>query len=162
MLAISKFLATWGYSGYSAKMPGTIGSLAALPFIWLCWRYGGVHTIYLFSFVTLCVGLYVSHIYITHHPGDKDPSEIVIDEVSGQALTIALLLSVSYEPSEIYGLFLLGFILFRLFDIFKMGPVKWCDQNLAGSWGIMIDDIVAACVAGLIGITGLILYNGSL
>ena len=43
-----------------------------------------------------------------------------------------------------------GFLLFRLFDIWKPGPVRWADQQLSGGFGVMADDLVAGCLAALV------------
>ncbi|MBT5429224.1 MAG: phosphatidylglycerophosphatase A, partial [Rhodospirillaceae bacterium] len=72
----------------------------------------------------------------------SDPSQIVIDEVSGQLIT---LMFIPLEPMW----YLCGFILFRFLDIRKPWPIRWFDTNIKGGAGIMLDDIVAgifACV----------------
>ena len=105
------------------------------------------------------VGTYCTNIYIKDRK-EKDPKEVVIDEVVGQMLTI-ILVSFSviltyhstlqiYVDATIIDIVFLGiipFILFRLFDILKPWPIDWLDKNIKGTWGVMIDDIAAAIFA---------------
>lgn len=159
MFPLSQCLATWFYSGYSPKMPGTVGSFAALPFIWACLEAGALPALGLFTMLSLLIGLWASKIYMIHRPESKDPSEIVIDEVAGQALTILLMIwAVPEWPLWLH--FGLGFALFRLFDITKPGPIIWCDRHMPGFWGVMFDDIAAGICAALTAIIGASLYYG--
>ena len=111
-------------------------------------------TIALFFIGTYCTSIYIEGIE------EKDPKEVVIDEVVGQMLTIILVsFSVvltynstlqSHVDARIIDIALLGivpFILFRLFDIIKPWPIDWLDQNIKGAWGVIIDDIAAAIFA---------------
>lgn len=75
--------------------------------------------------------------------GIHDDGRIVIDEVAGQALTVAL-----FQPA-VWTL-LLGFALFRLFDIWKPGPIGWCDRTLPGALGTLLDDLLAGVCAALV------------
>ena len=72
-----------------------------------------------------------------------DPGLVVIDEIVGQLITL------SCAPGE-PKVALAGFLLFRLFDIFKPFPVGWIDQHLHGGLGIMLDDVAAGCYALLV------------
>ena len=77
---------------------------------------------------------------------DHDPSEVVIDEAVGMSISLFML------PHSL-GLYILAFILFRFFDIFKPSFI-YRIQNLPGGWGIMLDDVLAgfftlAVVTGL-------------
>ena len=105
------------------------------------------------------LGVYFTAIYIQGNK-DQDPKEVVIDEVAGQMLVIILgSLSVfllfntnlvdQFEEQHIdfVFLFLLPFVLFRLFDMLKPWPINWLDQNIKGALGVMIDDIAAAIFA---------------
>ncbi len=75
----------------------------------------------------------------------EDPQEIVVDEVVGQMLTLLALpiYQTLYQLPTLY-YFILSFILFRLFDIWKPFPVRYIDNNIKGALGIMLDDIVAS------------------
>ena len=70
----------------------------------------------------------------------KDPGWVVIDEVSGQWLTLAVV-----PPDFI--LYAVGFFLFRIFDIFKPWPIRTLEQKVPGALGVMIDDVAAAVYA---------------
>ncbi len=109
--------------------------------------------------ILFILGIYTSSIYVKVTKR-KDPKEVVIDEVVGQMLTIILCsfsvifvqasnLSQNLDNTTInlIFLFLLPFVLFRLFDIFKPWPIIWIDKNISGGFGIMIDDIIAAIFA---------------
>ena len=83
----------------------------------------------------------------------KDPKQIVIDEVLGQALPLILIVYLSSNnlidsPIEIY--YLISFILFRFFDIVKPFPVSYFDKNHKNFFGIIMDDIMAGLYSMLI------------
>jgi len=132
-------LSTWFWTGLSPKAPGTMGSLAALPFGFLLLHFGGQLLLLEGIVVVFCIGLWSTHVYVTRS-GKSDPGEVVIDEVAGQWIP---LLVAGTNPL----LYLLGFALFRLFDIWKPFPISWLDQNVKGAFGVMIDDILAGLVA---------------
>ena len=132
------FLALGCGSGLSPKMPGTMGSLAAIPFYFLFIQAG--HWIYL-GLVLLAIPF---GIYLCQRVADdlkiKDPACIVWDEFVGMWITLFML------PDAWYWL-PIGFALFRFFDIVKPWPIDWLDKNLAGGYGIMLDDVVAGLVS---------------
>jgi phosphatidylglycerophosphatase A len=134
-------LATWFGSGHLPCMPGTWGSLAALPLWWLLQHLGTLGyclTVALFA----VAGIYISglaEVYIQQ----ADPPVIVIDEVVGQLIALAGC------PVNFY-LAVLGLALFRLFDIFKPFPIGLINTRLTGGLGIVLDDAVAGLYAGLI------------
>ncbi|MDA8232215.1 MAG: phosphatidylglycerophosphatase A [Magnetospirillum sp.] len=128
-------LATWFGSGRLPRAPGTWGSAAALPFAWALATAGGSRAVGWAALAAFAVGWWASAVYV-RRTGADDPGEIVIDEVAGQWLTLALA-----PPDPLaYGV---GFALFRLFDIWKPWPVRWADRHLAGGLGVMADDILA-------------------
>ena len=133
-------LATWFGAGKLPVAPGSWGSLAALPFAWgLAW-FGGPFTLAAGAMVMLGAGIWASN-RVVAASGAKDPGEIVIDEVAGQWLALA---AAPLDPL-VYGA---GFVLFRIFDIFKPWPASWIDRNMDGGAGIMLDDIIAGAYAG--------------
>ncbi len=141
MIKVAKLLATWFGAGLLPKAPGTWGSLAAMPLAWIIVTYGGTVWLAFATFVVFVVGWWVSDVYVTH-TGVTDPSEVVIDEVAGQWLTLLVV-----PPDPV--LYLAGFLLFRLFDIRKPWPVSWADNSLEGGLGVMVDDILAGLYAAL-------------
>ena len=103
-------------------------------------------SIFFLFLITLIIFLY-SFVAINNSFNEfnsKDPQEIVIDEVVGQALP--LLFIPIYEtlyPTNNIVYYILGFILFRIFDILKPFPIKYVDENVKGVLGIMLDDVLA-------------------
>jgi phosphatidylglycerophosphatase A len=139
MKLLSNLISTFFYLGKLPKVPGTWGSLGAL-FVWSL-----IPEALLFRFTLLVITLMIGFIsceFSLQGIDDSDPSYIVIDEVVG--LWIALL----FVPKTIF-LFLLGFVLFRLFDILKPSFI-YSVQSFKGSLGIMLDDIFAGLLVMLI------------
>lgn len=156
------FIATAGGLGYMPVAPGTWGSLAgvviALLFLWTSVRRvlpmidipGNFWTIgfmpgygaYLLTFVIGLIGVWASD-RAARFVHTKDPQFVVIDEVSGQLLTFFM----PFTPLN-WKTWLLGFILFRIFDIWKPFPARQA-ESLPGGWGIMADDWVAGVYAAI-------------
>ena len=134
------WLVLWGHSGRLYPASGTWGSLAAVPFALGILYYGGWPTLLVFAGLCCLAGLWAIPIYV-RAAGQKDPAEIVIDEVVGIALTFLPL--TIFKPLPI----LFGFAVFRLLDATKPGPIGWCDRNVGGAWGVMLDDIIAGILA---------------
>lgn len=135
------FIAFGFGSGLLPKMPGTWGTLAAIPLYLLIANY----PLWLYSLLTLLLiifSIYISgvtarDIGVHDHPG------IVIDEIVGFLLTM-LALPVNWLWISA------GFILFRIFDIWKPWPIRWVDRQVKGGVGIVVDDLLAAVYAWLI------------
>lgn len=141
-------LATWGGLGLAPWAPGTVGSLGALPLVWASqylpfWMaFSGVGLL-------LALGIWASN-EIERCYGGHDHGYIVIDEVVGQWLAIAIplqLLEGWLSAPWVYGL---GFALFRLFDILKPPPVNWADAWGSGGWSVMLDDVLAGLLAAAV------------
>lgn len=130
-------IVTWFGSGLSNFMPGTCGSLAALPFAYILHITLGNIGVLVFSLFTFALGWWSTKKYLAANPENSDPGEIVIDEVAGQSLLLAVL----FPTWQSY---LTGFILFRIFDIIKPWPVSLADRKVKGAFGVMLDDMVAA------------------
>ena len=157
---LSLLIATAFGLGYLPKAPGTFGSLAGLALFWAghpqVWGYFSNVYIHTTSWVwdigwvvalpigvvLAVIGVWVST-RVANYVGKKDPQFVVIDEVSGQHFTYVLALA----PVN-WKYLLLGFILFRVFDIWKPFPARQA-EHLSGGWGIMADDWVAAIYAAL-------------
>lgn len=141
-------LATWGGSGYLPRMPGTWGSLAALPCAALIHWLGGGVALAVAALLVTALGIWVAHRYMALRGGD-DPQEVVIDEVAGQWIALAPL---ALDPLA----YLVGFAAFRLFDTLKPWPIRWF-EGLPGGWGVVMDDVVAGVFAGVLCYLGLTL-----
>ncbi len=125
-------------TGCVPMMPGTIGTLVGvlfyLPMQTLSWPiYIGV-TVVLFS-----LGVWLCDV-TARHLGVHDHGGIVWDEIVGFLITMTAV------PPD-WRFVLLGFVLFRLFDIWKPWPISWLDSKLSGGLGIMSDDVLAGIYA---------------
>ena len=154
--AWAKITTTVFYVGYMKPAPGTWGSLAALPLGWLIYAIGGMW-LFLLAIPAAYVKGYYATKWMTQDAEDHDPSEIVIDEVVGQWIALApVVIGAAHAGVSIIALWpglIAAFVLFRLFDITKPGPVGWADRK-DNATGVMLDDVIAgfmaaACVVGL-------------
>lgn len=127
-------------SGLAPKAPGTFGTLVAVPiFLLICHlpllHYG------LLVLATVLAGIYIcgktaKDLRVHDHSG------IVWDEMAGYWIT---LIAIPVSAGSVIA----GFLLFRLFDIWKPFPISWLDKHVKGGVGIMIDDVVAGLLAWL-------------
>ena len=132
------FLAFGFGSGLAPKAPGTMGTLVAIPLFLLLCHLSIIY--YLLVVVTASIfGIYLCG-RTARDLGVHDHSGIVWDEIVGYWITM-LMIPVSWQSV------LAGFLLFRLFDIWKPFPIRWLDQQVKGGFGIMIDDVLAAFYA---------------
>jgi phosphatidylglycerophosphatase A len=131
-------LATGLYVGKIGKAPGTCGSLAAL-LPWLLIKDLPLPLYGLVLGVIFVLGFFISGSAekILDSP---DAGCIVIDEILGMFVTL-----IASPPHPLA--WVLGFFLFRIFDISKPFPVSWFDQRIHGGIGIMMDDVVAGLYA---------------
>ncbi len=144
----SRLLATFFGVGFAPAAPGTAGSLAALPLAFLLAYYFGTWGIVIGAAAAFFIGVIATHEVLK--TSKHDPSFVVIDEVAGQLLTFALVADALQFDGDSWLLYLLGFMLFRLFDITKPQPAGWADRKLLNAWGVMLDDIFAGIYAALI------------
>ena len=148
---MSRFLATFFYVGLLRPAPGTWGSAAAIPVAYVLHGLGGFVLLAAATLLVFVIGWWAT-IEATRGKDDHDPSEIVIDEVAGQWVA---LLPVSFglgmagvDPWTFpWPGWVTAFIFFRLFDIWKPGPVGWADQR-NDALGVMLDDVIAGAMAG--------------
>lgn len=165
---LAAILATVFGIGKIPFAPGTFGSLAAFPLATLLYHgfhfptpAMGVAAGAMLSAIVYIIGIWASRVYM-EHTKTHDPSAIVIDEVAGQMLALAIVspMLVSPELSMLHRwLILIGnFVLFRIFDIFKPWPVSWADQKLHNAHGVMLDDIFAGVYAGCIEVVILLIF----
>ena len=138
-------IATFFFSGKSKVAPGTMGSLATLPLVALVYPLGGC-ALFIATLISYLIGIKATkHILATST--NKDPGFVVIDETAGQLTTFLFI--VSFAPLSLLNL-LLGFALFRLFDIVKIWPCSYFDKKVVGAFGVMTDDIFAGIYAGTV------------
>ncbi|MCL2673469.1 MAG: phosphatidylglycerophosphatase A [Alphaproteobacteria bacterium] len=134
--------------GFAPKASGTFGSLVTLPmafglaYYWGFWGLlaGATAVFFIGTIATKEVLKYTKH----------DPSLVIIDEVAGQLVTFLPLGWFLLGNASAWWVYGLGFVLFRAFDIFKIGPVKWADEKLGNEWGVMLDDVFAGIFAAAV------------
>jgi phosphatidylglycerophosphatase A len=125
-------------SGLLPKAPGTFGSAFALLFIPI-WLAIGISNTILAIIVMSLVGIYICG-QTAKIMGVHDDGRIVWDEFAGQSISF---LPVLYLGVMDWQWALIGFALFRLFDVWKPWPIRVIDRQVDGGFGIMLDDIIA-------------------
>ena len=137
-------LATGFGSGLAPVSPGTFGTLAAVPF-YLMFVYSPTWVFWLFTLITCLVGPYICG-KAADDIGVHDHKAIVWDEFAGFFITMCL---VPFSWINV----VVGFALFRFFDIIKPWPISFLDKKVHGGLGIMLDDILAGVISA-----GILLY----
>ena len=141
MRRLGVFVATCGYIGYAPVAPGTFGSAAGLAVYYVI-RSSGSIAVELGAIVVLfAIGVWSGN-EAERHFGKVDPGPVVIDEVVGMLITVALL------PVNVVGA-IVGFLLFRVLDVFKPWP-SGRFERLPGGLGVMADDGMAAVYGNII------------
>lgn len=137
--AVARLIATWFGCGYWPYGPGTLGAAAAVAIAalagWSAMEAG------LAGLIALLPSVWASSVE-ADTSGRKDPGHVVIDEVVGQWITLAGAVHLDWQSC------LIGFILFRLFDIWKPPPVRQLEA-LPNGVGIMADDVMAGVYGAL-------------
>ena len=141
------FLALGFGSGLLPKAPGTYGTVAAIPVFLLLTNLDFLYYISATIAITL-IGIYLCS-YTSKALGVHDHSGIVIDEIAGYLITM---IAVPFDWLWI----IVGFVLFRVFDILKPWPISYLDKYVKGGFGIMVDDVLAGLFA--LGLLHLIIY----
>ncbi len=136
------FLAFGFGSGLVKKAPGTCGTLAAIPvYLLLAQTPFAIYSI--FTIISIFVGIKICG-DAADFLGEHDFNGIVWDEIAGYLITLWFV-PLSWQAV------ILGFVLFRFFDILKPFPIKWIDKHVHGGLGIMLDDVLAGfAAAGLL------------
>ena len=154
---LAAFVATGFGSGLSPVAPGTAGSVVGLVIAWLLRDHGGILGtpvgLLMSGLAIAAVGVAVSG-PVCRALASKDPGCIVIDEVAGQVLACA---AIPLVPAFVSGPgvlawpwpWLTAFVLFRLFDVVKPGPIRRV-QDLPGGWGVVMDDVAAGILAAVV------------
>ncbi len=139
-------LATGFGSGLSPIVPGTMGTLAAIPFYLLLVQLP--LPLYVIAVICSCViGVKICQI-TSDDMGVHDHGSIVWDEFAGLWITMLVVPLFNLYATD-WKWLLAGFVLFRFFDMVKPWPIGWLDKRVHGGLGIMLDDIVAGVMAGV-------------
>lgn len=133
-------------SGLAPKAPGTFGTLVGYPLFWLISVYALSTQLIIISALFL-IGIYFCGV-TGKALGVSDHGGIVWDEI------VAMMLVLAFTPNQ-WQWWLVAFLLFRLFDIWKPFPIRQFDAKLKNGFGVMFDDLLAAIYA-IIGLQGLL------
>ncbi len=152
---IRLFFISVGYSGFSPKAPGTVGTLVALPIGVAILTILPPSSLFL---ITILISIFAVKAIASYEAETRthDEKYIVIDELAGMWLALSLspgtkieIPNLSLETPILWKIFL-SFLLFRLFDIWKPSIIGEIDKKVGGGWGVMGDDLVAGLVAGIL------------
>lgn len=150
-MSVSAFIATVGYVGHLRPAPGTWGSLAALPLAWIVAQWAGFFGLLFLTILFFFSGIW-SVIEQTSGKDDHDPAEIVIDELVGQWIALLpVIYGANMMNADLLALWpgwISAFLLFRFFDITKLGPIGWADRR-NDPLGVMLDDVIAGLCAAI-------------
>ena len=155
MKKINLLISTFFGNGYISKIPGTFTSLSTSIILYILFELFNFKNLSYILILYSIVFFYSFYAVMDSETEfeNKDPRQIVIDEVLGQAMPLILIVYLSTNkminiPVEIY--YLLSFILFRFFDIVKPFPVSYFDKKHKNFFGIIMDDIMAGLYTILI------------
>ena len=133
--------------GKVPKIPGTFGSLATVILLYIFFHVlNFTSKIILIGLIIIFILSFLSVAFHIKDNDNKDPKEIIIDELIGQSIPIYLY-EISHgtekSPDEAIIFYSICFILFRFFDIVKPFPVSYFDKNYKNSFGVIMDDVCA-------------------
>ncbi len=135
-------VATGFFTGFSSWAPGTVGTLVAIPLYFIVNLFFSKIIVLLFGIGLLVLGYFASEYYCSISE-EKDPQEVVIDEIA------AFYLLIFFAPLGTFSMIVklpILFVLFRIFDIIKLYPANLVER-FEGGLGVMLDDLVAAAYA---------------
>jgi phosphatidylglycerophosphatase A len=135
------FIATCAHVGYAPVAPGTWGSVFGLVIYYLVRRQGSTAVELAVIALITVIGLWAAT-EAEHYFGGIDPGPVVIDEVIGMLITLAL------HPVNVLGA-VLGFLIFRVLDVIKPWPARRLEL-LPGGFGVVFDDVMAGVYGNLL------------
>ena len=136
---LAHFVATGAGSGYSPVASGTAGAAVG---VLLYWPLAALSLpVYLVTTAGVIALAIWSADLMTRAWATEDDGRIVADEIAGQLVTLAPLVALGHPRS--IGWVVTGFVLFRVYDVWKPGPVRWLEENLPGGAGVVLDDVGA-------------------
>jgi phosphatidylglycerophosphatase A len=159
-----RLIATFFYAGHLRPAPGTWGSLAGVVAGVLLHEFGGPLLLVIATVALFFVGTWATerHMKAT---ATHDPGEIVVDEVVGQWIAmVPVSIGAAHAGFGIMALWpglVVAFLAFRAFDIWKPGPIGWC-ETIPGAWGVMLDDVAAGWIASLCVAVAAFVFHGML
>jgi phosphatidylglycerophosphatase A len=136
---VAHFVASGAGSGYSPVASGTAGAALGALLYWPLAALG--LPLYLVTVAgSIALAIWSADV-MTRAWATEDDGRIVADEIAGQLVTLAPLVALGNSRS--LGWVVTGFVLFRVYDIWKPGPVRWLEENLPGGFGVVLDDVLA-------------------
>ncbi len=149
------WIGTAGGFGYAPIAPGTFGSAAGVGlFLILAWlplpppvrMAAQLCLVVIVSIVGIWAAGRCEQVF-----GNKDDGRIVIDEVAGQLVTLTPLLVLASAGSRLWWILVVtAFVVFRVLDIWKPGPVGWAERHVEGGLGVMADDLLAGVLGAIL------------
>ena len=136
MIFLHKMISTFFFIGSIKVAPGTFGSFATI-LIWYIFTVNELNNYFILFFLFFLIIGFISVYFYLLTSNNKDPKEVVIDEVAGQSIPLIAIQS----TSDIL-IIVIAFLFFRFFDIFKIYPINKI-ENLPGTFGVMLDDVAA-------------------
>lgn len=137
----TEILATFFYLGRAPILPGTFGTLGAIPLVYM-FSWSGQYGYMLLSFLFILFSIWVADQYESLVQ-DHDRKELVIDEVAG------FIIAMFWMPHS-WQAFVYAFLIFRILDIFKPFPINLIDRRAQGGFGVVMDDIVAGVITNVV------------
>jgi phosphatidylglycerophosphatase A len=138
------FVATAAGAGFVPVAPGTAGTVMAVPIYWAMWHYDAPRWVELVVLVVLSlVGMACAERVGKRYFHASDAGQIVIDEVVGFLLTV-------FAVPFTWTAAVVGFALFRLFDVVKPWPANYFDDHVHNGFGVTMDDLCAGVYARLV------------
>jgi phosphatidylglycerophosphatase A len=151
-MSLQRLFLTFFGSGLSPKAPGTAGSFAALIIgIGILYTLGA-DTLFMLTLAITIIAIFEINKYESA-TNSHDNSEIVIDEVSGMWISILIVNSVLTNVDNFIIIllgYILSFVFFRIFDIYKPSTIGWIDREVNGGLGVMGDDVLAGIASGFL------------
>jgi phosphatidylglycerophosphatase A len=149
------WIGTAGGCGYAPVAPGTFGSAAAVGlFLAAAWLPAAglalmaMHVVLVV--VVSLVGIWAAG-RCEQFFGQEDDGRIVIDEVAGQLIALTPIVALGNPGSQPWWILVVtAFVAFRVFDIWKPGPVRWAEQHFEGGLGVMADDLLAGAMGAVV------------
>ena len=137
-------------SGLLPVAPGTAGTLIGIPVV-ILFQFLPTTVMLLGVLLIVLLSVWLSGV-VTRQIGIEDHPSIVIDEIAGYVVAMTMIPLTWWTVT-------VGFVIFRLFDVYKPPPANWLDRNCTGGFGITADDVVAGIYTNLI-LHGLLYFVG--
>ena len=141
MRQVIRFFATACYVGYIPLAPGTWGTIVGVGLYWLISGLAPfVYAVTVIAFIIFAIWVsgFAKELF-----DEVDPPQVVIDEVAGILVTLAF-----HKPE--LSVMIMGFIIFRVFDIVKPPPVRWIEKRFSNGFGVVMDDVMAGVYANVV------------